>query len=908
MTKHYSTKKRFFIIDGYAFLYRAHYALIRNPLITSYGLHTSALFGFSNMLMKLIKKENPDYLACAFDSKGKTFRHNMFPDYKANRSEMPKEMQDQLVHLWEILDLMNIPVLKKNGVEADDIIGTLAKNAKDEGLCTFIVSGDKDFTQLIDEDILLYAPGMRKAPDPVIYDADKVEQKWGVPPKKIIDLLGLMGDSSDNIPGVAGVGPKTAVKLLLEYGNIENVLENAQNITNKRVQRGLSENFNNAILSKKLVTIITNIELEFEIQDLIRNDIDYEKTSKKFIELESQSLINMLQSLSSNRSEIKKNNDKKDYKIILSIEDLDDLIEDLLNSNQISFDLETTSLKPIDAEIVGISFSNKANSGWYIPIMYNEKNKDHFSNDDVTFILSRLKKVFNDNSILKIGQNVKFDILILKYHGINVSGPIFDTLIAAHLINPVSRSNSLTSLSIELLNYEMVPIEELIGKGQNKITMDQVPLKAVAFYATEDADITFQLASIFKEKLKSMDLYEIFSTIEIPLIEVLIEMEYLGTYVDVGFLKTISDKIQKKLVALKNAIYNLSGEEFNINSTQQLANILFDILNLPKIKKRSTAEDVLIELSRRHELPKYLLEYRKYNKLKNTYLDTLPDQVHKKTGRIHTTFNQTIAATGRLSSTNPNFQNIPIRRKEGREIRRAFTAQKEGNKILSADYSQIELRIMAHLSCDKNLCNAFKNNEDVHSRTASNVFNVPMDNVLPEMRRVAKIVNFGIMYGAGPFRMSKELDLPISEAGKIIDSYFQQYDGIKNYIEETIKRAKKDKFIKTILGRRRPVWDLDSDNGNRRKAAERMAVNMPIQGSAAELIKIAMINIYKDINDINMASKMILQIHDELIFEYPQDEEEEIIGIVKKNMENALSLTIPLKVDFGVGLNWYEAH
>jgi len=858
--------------------------------------------------MKLIKKENPDYLACAFDSKGKTFRHNMFPDYKANRSEMPKEMQDQLVHLWEILDLMNIPVLKKNGVEADDIIGTLAKNAKDEGLCTFIVSGDKDFTQLIDEDILLYAPGMRKAPDPVIYDADKVEQKWGVPPKKIIDLLGLMGDSSDNIPGVAGVGPKTAVKLLLEYGNIENVLENAQNITNKRVQRGLSENFNNAILSKKLVTIITNIELEFEIQDLIRNDIDYEKTSKKFIELESQSLINMLQSLSSNRSEIKKNNDKKDYKIILSIEDLDDLIEDLLNSNQISFDLETTSLKPIDAEIVGISFSNKANSGWYIPIMYNEKNKDHFSNDDVTFILSRLKKVFNDNSILKIGQNVKFDILILKYHGINVSGPIFDTLIAAHLINPVSRSNSLTSLSIELLNYEMVPIEELIGKGQNKITMDQVPLKAVAFYATEDADITFQLASIFKEKLKSMDLYEIFSTIEIPLIEVLIEMEYLGTYVDVGFLKTISDKIQKKLVALKNAIYNLSGEEFNINSTQQLANILFDILNLPKIKKRSTAEDVLIELSRRHELPKYLLEYRKYNKLKNTYLDTLPDQVHKKTGRIHTTFNQTIAATGRLSSTNPNFQNIPIRRKEGREIRRAFTAQKEGNKILSADYSQIELRIMAHLSCDKNLCNAFKNNEDVHSRTASNVFNVPMDNVLPEMRRVAKIVNFGIMYGAGPFRMSKELDLPISEAGKIIDSYFQQYDGIKNYIEETIKRAKKDKFIKTILGRRRPVWDLDSDNGNRRKAAERMAVNMPIQGSAAELIKIAMINIYKDINDINMASKMILQIHDELIFEYPQDEEEEIIGIVKKNMENALSLTIPLKVDFGVGLNWYEAH
>ena len=860
------------------------------------------------MLMKLIKKENPDYLACAFDSKGKTFRHEIYPDYKANRSEMPKEMQDQLVHLWEILDLMNIPVLKKNGVEADDIIGTLAKNAKNEGLRTYIVSGDKDFTQLVDDDILLYAPGMKKSPDPVIYDSYKVEQKWGVPPKRIIDLLGLMGDNSDNVPGVAGVGPKTAVKLLLEYDNIENVLENAKNITNKRVQRGLSENSNDAILSKKLVTIITDVELEFEIQELIRNDIDQEKTSKKFIELEFQALINMLQSLSSNGSEIKKNNDKKYYKIILSIEDLDALIEKLLNSNQISFDLETTSLKPIDAQIVGISFSNKANSGWYIPIMYKGKTKNNFSSDDLTYILSRLKKVFNNNSILKIGQNIKFNILILKYHGINVSGPISDTLIASHLINPVSRSNSLSGLSIEFLNYEMVPIEELIGKGQNKITMNEVPLKVAAFYATEYADITFQLDSILKEKLKSMDLYEIFNTIEISLIGVLVEMEYLGTYVDVGFLKSISDKIQKKLITLKNIIYNLSGKDFNINSTQQLANILFDILNLPKIKKRSTAEDVLIQLSSKHELPKYLLEYRKYNKLKNTYLDTLPEQVHKKTGRIHTTFNQTIAATGRLSSTNPNFQNIPIRRKEGREIRRAFTVQKEGYKILSADYSQIELRIMAHLSCDKNLCNAFKNNEDVHSRTASNVFNVPMENVLPEMRRVAKIVNFGIMYGAGPFRMSKELDLPISEAGKIIDSYFQQYDGINTYIEKTIKRAKKDKFIKTILGRRRPVWDLDSDNGIRRKAAERMAVNMPIQGSAAELIKIAMINIYKEINESNMSAKMILQIHDELIFEYPQDEESEIIGMVKKNMENALLLIVPLKVDFGVGLNWYEAH
>ena len=860
------------------------------------------------MLMKLIKKENPDYLACAFDSKGKTFRHEMYPDYKANRSEMPKEMQDQLVHLWEILDLMNIPVVKKNGVEADDIIGTFAKNAKAEGLLTYIVSGDKDFTQLVDEDVLLYAPGIKKSSEPIIYDAVKVEQKWGVQPKNIIDFLGLMGDSSDNVPGVPGVGPKTAVKLLSDYGSIENVLSNRNSITNKRVHKGLSENSNNALLSKKLVTIITDVELEFEIQDLIRKDINYETTSKKFKELEFQALINILESLSPSKSGKKGEDDKKDYKIILNAEELDELVEQLLVSKRLSFDLETTSLKTVDAKIVGISFSGSANSGWYIPLLYKEKNKNNFSNDDVLFVLNRLKNVFSNNLILKIGQNIKFDILVLKNYGIKVNGPFFDTMIAAHLINPTSKSISLNSLSVEFLNYEMMLIEDLIGKGQNKITMDQIALKTIAFYATEDADITYQLFLIFEKKLKKMDLYKIFNKIEIPLIDVLIEMEYHGTYVDVKFLKNISSKIHKKLVDLKDRIFNISGKEFNINSTQQLANILFDILNLPMVKKRSTAEDVLIQLSNKHELPKYLLDYRKYNKLKNTYLDALPEWVHKRTGRIHTTFNQTIATTGRLSSTNPNFQNIPIRRKEGREIRRAFRAQKEGYKILSADYSQIELRIMAHLSCDKNLCNAFKNNEDVHSRTASNVFNVPMDNVMPEMRRIAKIVNFGIMYGAGSFRMSKELDLPINEAGKIIDSYFKQYTGIKNYIEDTIKKAKKDKFIKTILGRRRPVWDLDSDNGIRRKAAERMAVNMPIQGSAAELIKIAMINIFEDINEINMSSKMILQIHDELIFEYPQDEESELISLVKKNMENALSLIVPLKVDFGVGLNWYEAH
>ena len=908
MSFNLTARKRFFIIDGYAILYRAHFALIRNPLITSYGLHTSALFGFANQVLKLIRSENPDYIACAFDSKEKTFRHDMYKEYKANRPKMPEELQMQLSHLWDMLEAMNLPVLKKPGVEADDIIGTLAVQAEKEGLDTYIVSGDKDFMQLMNDHIFMYAPGTRKSPGPIIYDPVKVEERWGVPPEKIIDLLGLMGDSSDNVPGVAGVGEKTAVKLIKEYGSLEGALENSDKITNKRVHNGLKDGVENARLSKELVTILTEVDLTCAVTELEKRDMDLDACAEKFTELEFHALIRQLQPESKSVLKPKISETEKQYKTILSEKDLDDLVKELGQAKRISFDLETTSVLPMEAEIVGLSFSTIPDSGWYIPILYQEKEKNNFGKNDMDTVLKKLEPIFQDNSRAKTGQNIKYDALILKQHGITVRGLEFDTMIAAHLLNPAARSYKLDILSLEYLNHEMVPIEDLIGKGRNQITMDQVPLEKAAFYAVEDADIAFQLTEMLEIRLQEAGLHDFFTDIEMPLVPVLLEMEHAGTFVDPEFLRSMSSEIDTKLEGLITSIYKLSGTEFNINSTQQLANILFDILGLPQIKKRSTAENVLKQLQEHHDLPKQILEYRKYNKLKNTYVDALPELINEKTGRIHSTFNQTIAATGRLSSTNPNFQNIPIRTDEGREIRKSFRAQKDGWKIFSADYSQVELRVMAHFSRDKGLIAAFQNGEDIHSRTASHVFNVPIDLVLPEMRRTAKVVNFGIMYGAGPFRMSQELGIPRKEAVAIIESYFEQYPRIQNYIDTTLEKARNEKYVETILGRRRPVWDADSDNGLRRQAAERMAINMPIQGSAAEMIKLAMTAIQKEIIQQEMKTKLILQIHDELLFEFPNDEEENLVKLVVDKMENAMELSVPIVVDHGIGETWYDAH
>lgn len=896
--------KKLFIIDGYAILYRAHYALIRNPLITSYGFHTSALFGFTNQLIKIIKDENPDYLVCAFDSKEKTFRHKIYSDYKANRPEMPEELQKQIPHLWELLDGMNIPVLRKPGYEADDIIGTVTESVLDKKIQSYIVSGDKDFMQLINDKIFLYTPGKRNsAPD--IYDKDGVIKKWGLPPEKIIDLLALMGDSSDNVPGVAGVGVKTAVKLLKEYDNIESVLDNASKISNKRVHNGLMNGRDKAFLSKELVTIIKDVDVDTNVENFLLKSFDQEALGKKFEELEFYALLKYL-AIDAPETFTKK--EEKNYQTILDLKALKEMVDELKNAKYVSIDLETTSVNPMLAEIVGISVSYNKNSAFYIPILYPEKKKNNFGVNDLEVVLSIMKEFLENKDIRKIGQNIKYDALILYRHGVKVSNIFLDTMIAAHILNPAAKSYKLDALSIEFLNYNMVPIEDLIGKGKDQITMDLVPLDKISYYAAEDADIVFQLAEIFAPKLEENGQLNFFADIEMPLIDVLMKMENEGVYVDEDLLNEMSLNIGERLDLLVKEIYNIAEEEFNINSTQQLAKILFDDLKLTQIKKRSTAENVLKELVNEHELPELILSYRKLNKLKNTYIDALPASINKKTKRIHSTFNQTIAATGRLSSTGPNFQNIPIRTVDGREIRKSFIAQQKNWGIFSADYSQIELRIMAHLSEDKELCNAFKDNLDIHDRTASLIYNVPLDDVQPEMRRTAKVINFGIMYGAGPFRISQELGISRKAAQEIIKQYFIQYSGIQNYIDDTLSKARSDNYVETILGRRRYVWDVNSENALKKQAAERVAINMPIQGSAAELIKIAMIDIQKNIENDKLNSKMILQIHDELLFEYPLDEKEHLISMVKKSMENAMSLKVPIIVDYGFGKDWFEAH
>ena len=896
--------KKLFIIDGYAILYRAHYALIRNPLITSYGFHTSALFGFTNQLIKIIKDENPDYLVCAFDSKEKTFRHKIYSDYKANRPEMPEELQKQIPHLWELLDGMNIPVLRVPGYEADDIIGTVTESVLDKKIQSYIVSGDKDFMQLINDKIFLYTPGKRNsAPD--IYDKDGVIKKWGLPPEKIIDLLALMGDSSDNVPGVAGVGVKTAVKLLKEYDNIESVLDNASKISNKRVHNGLMNGRDKAFLSKELVTIIKDVDVDTNVENFLLKSFDQEALGKKFEELEFYALLKYL-AIDAPETITKKQ--EKNYQTILDLKALKEMVDELKNAKYVSIDLETTSLNPMLAEIVGISVSYNKNSAFYIPILYPEKKKNNFGGNDLEVALSIMKEFLENKDIKKIGQNIKYDALILYRNGVKVSNIFLDTMIAAHILNPAAKSYKLDALSIEFLNYNMVPIEDLIGKGKNQITMDFVPLDKISYYAAEDADIVFQLAEIFAPKLEENGQLNFFADIEMPLIDVLMKMEKEGVYVDEDLLNEMSLNIGERLDLLVKEIYNIAEEEFNINSTQQLAKILFDDLKLTQIKKRSTAENVLKELVNEHELPELILSYRKLNKLKNTYIDALPASINKNTKRIHSTFNQTIAATGRLSSTGPNFQNIPIRTVDGREIRKSFIAQQKNWGIFSADYSQIELRIMAHLSADKELCKAFKDNLDIHDRTASLIYNVSLDDVQPEMRRTAKVINFGIMYGAGPFRISQELGISRKAAQEIIKQYFIQYSGIQNYIDDTLSKARSDNYVETILGRRRYVWDVNSENALKKQAAERVAINMPIQGSAAELIKIAMIDIQKNIENDKLNSKMILQIHDELLFEYPLDEEEHLISMVKKSMENAMSLNVPIIVDYGFGKDWFEAH
>ena len=901
-----NNKKRLFIIDGYATLYRAHYALIRNPLTTTAGIPTSAVFGFANQVFQLLEEENPDYIVAAFDSKGKNFRHELYTDYKANRSAMPDEIQTQLPYLWELLDGMNIPVLRIEGVEADDIIGTVAKMCEKDDLQCNIVSGDKDFMQLINDQTLLYAPQARRR-EKEVFNAQKVSEKWGVGPEHIIDLLGLMGDSSDNVPGVEGVGPVTAKKLIQKFGSMEKIYENIDQIENEKMREKLLNNKDNAFLSKQLVTILTDVTVDASLSDFEKKEANNTKLESIFKELEFTGLLKKIGSDTSISPETVQR--KKEYDLITSLDRLQSFADSIKEGEWLSVDLETTSVNPMIAEIVGFSFSVKKDTGVYVPIHFKDKVDNLFGDNDLEIATNILKPVLENEKIPKTGQNIKYDALIMKRFGIDLQGIEFDTMIAAHLINPNARSYKLDNLSLSHLNYKMVPIQDLIGSGRNQITMDQVALADITFYAAEDADVVIELTDIFLKELKKQDLYSYFKDIEIDLLPVLIDMQFHGIFVDRNYLLSRSEEIGIKLDALEKSIIKLAGKEFNLNSSQQLAEILFDQLNLPMIKKRSTAEAILTKLKEYHELPSLILGYRKLFKLKNTYLDPIPNNINEITNRVHSSFNQTMTATGRLSTSTPNFQNIPIRTEDGKEVRKAIKAQSDDYQILSADYSQIELRVMAHLSKDEALTKALNDGEDIHTFTAKNVFNVKEDqDVLPEMRRIAKIVNFGIMYGAGSFRLSQELGIPFAESKKIIDVYFEKYKGIKQYMEDTKLLVKKDKSVQTLLGRKRAVWDSDSQNQVRRDAAERMAINMPIQGTAAEMIKLAMIRIDKDLKENNLKSKLILQIHDELLLEVHNNEIDYVTEMVVKHMKDAMDLDVPIEIDCGVGSSWYEAH
>ncbi len=908
-----SKRNRLFIIDGMAIAYRAHFALIRNPLVTFDGRHISATYGFLNALFKIIKDEDPDYLVVAFDAKEKTFRHERYPEYKATREKMPFEMRPQIQWIKDLLAAMNIPMIEMPGYEADDIIGTLAKKAEEEGMDTYMVSGDKDFMQLVTEHVYLYAPATGKRPL-TIYDPDGVKEKWGVSPESIIDLLGLMGDSSDNIPGVKGVGEKTAVKFLNSFGSLDNLLASIDDIKNEKTRQKLIDEADMARLSRELATIDTSVPVSIEWKDM-ETDGNFKRQEllKQLKDLELYKFIKDLsleneisdnsgpgESKSENETVKLSSGDKtQDYVLCDSIDKVTELVKQLKKQKVFAFDTETDGIDPMTAPLVGMSFAFKPWSGYYIP--YKPE------------LLDILKVVFCDENILKVAQHAKFDMLVLRQHGADVKGPVFDTMLAAYLINPGMNSYKLDLLSEQYLHYHMQPITELIGeKKSEQIPMSQVDINKVIFYAAEDADITYQLYTIFDKKLKESDLEDVARDIEMPLVPVLEAMQQDGVYIDVKYLKKMSRELGAKMTATMVEIHDLAGGVFNINSPKQLANILFDKLGLKPVKKTktgfSTDVTVLEKLKHEHPLPEKILEFRMLTKLRSTYVDALPQLVNQNTGRIHGSFNQTVASTGRLSSTNPNFQNIPIRTEMGREIRHAFTSQNDGWSILAADYSQVELRVAAHISKDPNLLEAFNEDADIHTHTASTVFNVSQEEVTPDMRRTAKVINFGIMYGAGSHRISQELNIGYADAGAIIKSYFSRYTGVQDYIDNTVSDCKEKGYVSTIYGRKLFIGDINSENRNLAEAAKRVAINMPIQGTAADIIKIAMIKIHDWMKKEKLRSKMILQVHDELVFEVHPDELELLENNVRRLMEGAASLDVPLKVDIGVGKDWFEAH
>ena len=902
-------KKTVYLIDAFAEIYRFHFAMFRNPLTNSKGENISAIFGFARSLYSILKNNKPDYIAVVFDPKGPTFRHKMYKEYKATREKMPDDLRSQLPMIDKMIEAFNITRLELDEYEADDIIGTMAKKAEKEGCEVLMVTADKDFAQLVTDEVVMYNT-RAKADESNLIDIEGVKKKWGVTPTQIRDYLALVGDSSDNIPGVTGVGPKGAVKLLDDYGSLEEILSHVEDISGKKLKENLINDAEAARLSLDLVTIRTDAPIGKDMKDIIRKEFDIDVLTALLKELE---FWNMLEEIREDTGvEYKKV--KKNYKTILDAESLNKLIKTLKKSKLISFDLETTSINPMQAEIVGFSFSIKPDQGWYVPIVYSggEGNLFREEGHDLKKLLEKLKPILEDPEIPKCGQNIKYDKLILSLHGVDVAGVVSDSIILAFLLKPDARSYKIDYLSMEYLNYQMQPISDLIGTGKDQKSMADVPLEEITFYAVEDADIALQLVSKLEPKVEAEGMSGILHDIEIPLIDVLLRMEKSGVYLNIKYLNKMSSELAKEITVIEKDIFKLSGEEFSINSPKQLSLILFGKLGLPPSRKTktgySTDQRAMEYLKEEHEIVRKVLDYRMYTKLKSTYLEALPELVDPNTGRIHSSFSQTVAATGRLSSSNPNFQNIPIKTEIGRKIRHAFIPQAKGWKIMAADYSQIELRIMAHLSEDPTMIQAFLDDEDIHSITACGLYNVELNAVTAQMRNAAKTVNFAIMYGARAFRISGALRISMEDAAKTIDDYFNRFAGLNDFILNTIAKAREDKYVTTILGRKRYLNEIDSSNFNLRQGAERIAVNTQLQGSAADMIKIAMIRIDKRIRDENLKSMMILQVHDELVFEVPTEELEVLQELVAAEMVGAMELRVPVKVDMGIGKDWFEAH
>lgn len=921
------TGKKFIIIDAMSLAYKAYYAFINRPLQTSSGEPTSAVYGFINQLLKIIEDTKPDYIAVAFDSKEKTFRHERYEAYKSSRAKMPEDMIPQINRIKQVVEAFNIPIFILPGYEADDIVGTAVKKAAKLGMESYAITPDKDYIQIVNGHVKLIKPG-RTGDELTTIDEEKVKQDYGFEPKQMIDYLALVGDSSDDIPGVAGIGPKTATPLIQQYGSIENIYKNLDSIEKKGLRKKLEEGKENAFLSKELATIMIDVPLEMDLEKTIFKKPDIKELNKIFTELEFRNLINRVNKIFGSNNDIITEAesledttsifDKKKvkYHLVKTKEGAENLAALLSKISEFVFDTETDSLNKMQANLAGVAFSLKPSEAYYVAInpLVNELSfltvdlTDRLLIDD---FINIFRPVFENKNIRKICQNGKYDIGVLKRYKIDVYNFYFDTMLASYVIDP-DQKHGMDALSQKYLNYKPIPISSLIGDKKDASKIFQVNVDEISDYSCEDADITFRLYKILKDKLKNEKLEKIAYDIEFPLVPVLEDMERTGVKLDVEIMAELSKELEKLLNNYTRNIFALAGEEFNINSTKQLQYILFDKLKLKPVRKTktgySTDAKTLEAMRGEHDIIDEMLNYRTASKLKSTYTDALPKLIDPETKRIHTTFNQTIASTGRLSSIDPNLQNIPIRTEMGKEIRKAFVATNDEYLILSADYSQIELRIMAHLSDDEALKKAFQNGEDIHRSTAALVFMVKPEDVTPDMRRKAKEVNFGILYGIGPFGLKTRLGITQSHAKEIIDTYFSTFKNVKDFMDESVQKAKTNGYAETLLGRRRYLKNINSSNRVVRQFEERVAINMPIQGTAADMIKIAMINIFNELEKQKSKTKLVLQVHDELLFDIYKSELETFIPIIKEKMENALPLNVPILADIGTGKNWLDAH